>query len=132
MPTVAEERQIRAVVRGSRSFTERTVRRLALEVHANLVETTPVDTGWARANWVPKIGEPITEPVGQPGATGTFAAQSAAAAGVLDVAQYQLQQGRIHVTNNVPYIQRLNDGYSRQEPAGFVQRAIRKALDLVL
>ena len=32
------------------------------------------------------------------------------------------------VSNNVKYITRLNDGYSRQAPAGFVQSAIRKAV----
>lgn len=32
--------------------------------------------------------------------------------------------GPIYLTNNVPYIVPLNDGHSKQAPAGFVQRAI--------
>ncbi len=31
---------------------------------------------------------------------------------------------KIYITNNLPYIRRLNDGYSKQAPAGFVERAV--------
>ena len=34
----------------------------------------------------------------------------------------------VHITNNVPYIEALNEGHSPQEAAGFVQRAIARAL----
>jgi formaldehyde-activating enzyme involved in methanogenesis len=32
------------------------------------------------------------------------------------------------VSNNVPYINRLNEGHSAQAPAGFVQQAVAKAV----
>ncbi len=35
--------------------------------------------------------------------------------------------GRLFLSNNVPYISRLNDGSSGQAPAGFVQAAIARA-----
>jgi hypothetical protein len=39
-------------------FVEKQIVRLTLEATANFVQATPVDTGWARANWVPQIGTP--------------------------------------------------------------------------
>ncbi|HEX2242748.1 MAG TPA: hypothetical protein VHK27_05760 [Gammaproteobacteria bacterium] len=30
---------------------------------------------------------------------------------------------QLHIQNNVPYIERLNDGWSSQAPAGFVEKA---------
>jgi hypothetical protein len=40
--------------------------------------------------------------------------------------QYKLKKPgeQIHITNNAPYIRQLNDGSSKQAPAGFVERAI--------
>lgn len=34
----------------------------------------------------------------------------------------------IDITNDAPYIMRLNDGWSAQTPAGFIERAIDEAL----
>ena len=36
--------------------------------------------------------------------------------------------GPIYITNNVPYINSLNGGHSQHAPAGFVERAIVKAV----
>lgn len=123
--------QIRAIVRGLERLTERIVTKITLDVTANLVETTPVDTGWARANWVPAIGRPFS--VDLSGVTPT--AQNAAAAGSQQQAAlagvatgYKLSMGKVFVSNNVPYILGLNDGNSAQAPSGFVQRAIQKAV----
>lgn len=123
-------RQVRVVARDLRQFTERTVKRLALNVNAELVKRTPIDTGWARANWVPNIGGPY--PI-------TAGSREQAEAGRID---FGPQQGglaaiattytlgpEIHQTNNVPYIQLLNAGSSQQAPAAFVQAAILRAVE---
>lgn len=109
----------------------RAVIKAVLDTLANLVAApseggTPVDTGWARANWIPSIGESGRDPIGEPGNSGTAsAAQQSGMAGVLG---YDISQGKVYITNNVPYIGALNDGHSQQQPRGFVQRAINKAL----
>ena len=41
---------------------------------------------------------------------------------------YRLNKGKAFISNNVPYIRRLNDGHSKQAPVGFIQRAVRKAV----
>ena len=118
--------QVRAIVQSLERVTERAIVKITLDVTANLIETTPVDTGWARANWVPKIGETDDQPVGNPGDAGVAAA--AQASGQASIPSYRLEQGKITIANNVPYVPILNDGHSSQAAAGFVQRAIQKAV----
>ncbi len=82
---------------------------------------TPVDTGHARANWVPSVGAPFAVEV--PGISSTEHD-----AGVAAVLGYKLGDGPTWITNNVPYILALNDGWSSQQPAGFIERAIDETL----
>lgn len=132
---------IRVVFRELRGFTERVVQRIVLDATANLIEDTPVDTGWARANWIPSIGSPPTRPAGARlgrDARGRFtsigdpdvgAARAAQQVGIATIATgYTLEQGNVSITNNVPYIRFLNEGSSSQAPPMFVQMAIARAL----
>lgn len=122
-------RAIKVVVRDLNGFVERTVQRIALNVVANLQEDTPVDTGWARANWIPQIGSPFE---------GTAGTREAAESGNVDQATQQFGIATvatgyklgppIYITNNVPYIETLNEGSSSQAPAAFVQAAILRAV----
>lgn len=119
---------VRVVVESLEGFTEKLIKRLALNVTANLVEDTPVDTGWARANWVPQVGSPRSSPAG------TRAAAEAGSidrgpqiSGQADIFLYKLGPA-IHITNNVPYIKSLNAGSSTQAPSAFIQAAILRAV----
>ena len=95
---------------------------LAINIHAELVATTPVDTGWARSNWLPAIGAPPT--IG-----GTRAEASIEPTADLGaVLAFKLSDGQIFVSNHVPYIRHLNFGHSKQAPADFVEAAIDKVL----
>ena len=111
------------------------VRQLSLVVDRELVLATPVDTGRARSNWVVSLDQPITsqrEPY-QPhphgskgGGAGTAEGANAQAAmeqGAGVIARRRPGQG-LHITNNVPYLKRLDEGHSKQAPANFVRRAI--------
>jgi hypothetical protein len=85
---------------------------------------TPVDTGHARANWVPSVGSPALDEV-----AGT--SSSAHDAGVAAVLQFKLDAGALFVSNAVPYIRRLNEGHSKQAPALFVEAAVDRALTTI-
>lgn len=125
-----EDAQVRAVVEAIDQFTERAVTRLALNITANLVEDTPRDTGWAAANWVPAIGVSRDTTEGtEPTPQEVAARASEQAAATTALFSYRLPRGAIFINNNVPYIPRLNDGYSRQAPAGYVQNAIRRGVN---
>lgn len=108
------------------------VRQVAIVADREIVLATPVDTGRARANWIVTIGSP-TSSVREPfveGASEVANTQAAIASGAEAIGRYRLGSS-IFIQNNLPYIGRLNDGYSRQAPANFVQQAIVRAAEIV-
>ena len=96
------------------------VRRVAVAVDTAVVLATPVDTGRARSNWQVNIGSPAS---GTVPTFGNNAASKAVAAAQAQIGTYR-GGSAIHITNNLAYIGRLNDGYSAQAPAGFVSAAV--------
>ena len=120
--------QVRIVVKSLDKFTEKLVQRLSLNVTANLIEDTPVDTGWARSNWVPSIGKPRSKTAGTRAAAENGSIDNAPQSnGTLALLNYKLGPS-VFISNNVPYIHRLNSGSSRQAPSAFVQNAILRAV----
>lgn len=94
---------------------DRMIRMLALEALSRIVLKTPVDTGRARGNWQVGINRP---PKGEaersdPGGGGTIQAGQAALA---NLPPYPI----VYITNNLPYIERLEHGHSGQAPQGMV------------
>jgi len=123
--------QVRVVMSALDRFSESFIKKITLDVVANLSRApseggTPVDTGWARANWLASVTQPITEPAGTP--ESVEAAEGEKEAGLGRVLAYRLTAGPVFISNNVPYITRLNDGSSDQAAEGFVQRAIQEAV----
>ena len=109
----------------------RLVQRLGLDVNANLIARTPVDTGWARANWLASIGAPIERDLSavDPNTGIISSARGEQASGQAAIAtRYNINQGSIFIVNNVPYIIFLNFGSSAQAPAMFVEQAISDAI----
>lgn len=133
----AEVDQIDLIVADLDLFTQGEIIALALNVNANLRDNpplgTPIDTGWASANWLPSVGEAKvmdSKPALSSGPTvAEIAARAAVAdAGLNDVLAWRLTDGPIFSTNNTEYIAALNDGHSPQSPRGFVTNAIIKAI----
>lgn len=85
-------------------FSQKKGKELAAAVHSELYDTTPVRSGRARNGWFVQVGP---------------------AANV----EFSIRIGPIYVVNDVPYIGRLNDGWSTQAPAGFIQIAVARAVD---
>ena len=94
---------------------EKTVRAVALVVDSTLVATTPVLTGRARANWNPSLNVPDTA-LREPNQKKPIDPINSA---------YKITD-TILISNNLPYIKRLNEGYSKQAPAGFVDAALER------
>lgn len=89
--------------------------KIALDLFKRVILDTPVKSGRARGNWQVAIGKvpngtlELTDKTGQ----ATISRATATTAG--------LKAGDvIYLVNNLPYIQRLEDGYSGQAPAGMV------------
>lgn len=113
------------VVRLLRVATEKEVIKLVVDVHADLATETPVDTGWAASNWIISMGSFSNEPVGSP----ENVSNVASLAGLAGVLTWSIKKGIIYITNNVPYIQRLNEGSSRKAPAGYVDMIIQRRVN---
>ncbi|WP_321832615.1 hypothetical protein [Thalassovita sp.] len=99
--------------------------KIALDLFERVIMATPVDSGRARANWQVTIGTvpngtlDLTDKTGQ----ATISRATATAAG--------LKAGDvIYMVNNLPYIQRLEDGYSGQAPAGMVGLAVQDCQEI--
>lgn len=102
---------------------EKGVRKAVLAIDNALVNTTPVDTGRAKSNWLPNLDGPAEGTVGVGGALG----KTAGVVGRFDIDV----NSAIHLTNNLPYIAKLDRGSSEQQPAGFVRRAILAGVAVV-
>ena len=104
---------------------------LAIEFATEVVPATPVDTGRARGNWQAGLSRrPVGEIVGVYGGRGGLnlgARGDSSIEQIRRVARAAKPRQRIYITNNVPYIERLNDGYSNQAPKRFVQMALQRA-----
>lgn len=95
------------------------MRRVALNIDSALVLTTPVDTGRARSNWQVSIGKTAAGTIDQPMSPSETVGNAKS-----ELAKLRDSDDRIHITNNLPYIQRLNEGWSPQQPPGYVDTAI--------
>lgn len=105
---------------------DRLVRRCALATDASVVIATPVDTGRARSNWQVELGQAATgvlDPIDKSG-------QGAISAGTKVIQGYK-SGSSVNITNNLPYIERLNDGWSAQAPAGFVEKAVQVGINAI-
>jgi hypothetical protein len=108
------------------------VKKMMGSIQVELELSTPVDTGWAEANWVPSMGAPIVRSLPE------FAIHEreakAAQVPAAEAEQVSLKSSfmaknppkpiDMYITNNVSYIIDLNEGTSPKAPPGFVQVAI--------
>jgi hypothetical protein len=98
---------------------EKAVRQGVVLAAQGIVLRTPVDTGRARANWVLGVGSVNVATTAVTDKDGALTL-SKIAAGLPRSSAGQI----IYVTNTLPYIQRLEDGWSKQAPAGMVKSTL--------
>lgn len=81
-----------------------------------VIMDTAVDTGRARGNWQTSVGQPVTSQIERQGAEGAMAevaTNTPAGAGQETM-----------LANNLPYIEKLENGWSDQSPQGMVRRNV--------
>lgn len=96
--------------------TEQVVRKVVLDCAKSVVTMSPVDKGTFKGNWDYGVGSAPSQ---------TF--EAADSSGAVSIARIQSKSsgvqmvGKTHfIANNIPYAQRLENGYSRQAPNGMV------------
>ncbi len=97
------------------------IRKIAIECFKRIILGTPVDTGRARGNWQCTTGSMAGGTVENLDKTGS----ATIAAMISEVSGWTPKDDLpAFITNNLPYIQRLNEGWSKQAPAHFVEQVI--------
>lgn len=127
--------QANFIIADLKNFVRGEIVALGLNVNANLRDSpplgTPIDTGWASANWVPSVDAPFIEASDQPDdiTAGMVAARGAQAQqGINNILGWNFNNGSVFSTNNVPYIGALGAGHSPQSPSGFILIAVERAV----
>lgn len=101
-----------------KSLGDVAVRKICLELTSSVVLKTPVDTGRARGNWFGTVNTPSNETSTKTDKNGASTIGEAQAA-------IKAAPGQIYyLSNNLPYIRRLEYGYSKQAPKGMVRITI--------
>lgn len=91
------------------------VRRSTFQLFKSVVDLSPVDTGRFRGNWFPSHGLVLQEVSEAAGSNDSYARLARV---------YEFPVGGIvYMTNNLPYAQRLEHGWSKQAPTGMVQKS---------
>lgn len=96
---------------------EDAIQATAFQLFSDIIRATPVDEGTARANWILTFNQPSTATVK------TKDTSPNGQSSIAKVSQriFDKERDRYILTNNLPYIERLEFGYSKQAPAGMVR-----------
>ena len=101
---------IKKASEGIETSVDEITRKIALIAYDGITKKTPVDTGRARGNWNFSVGSP--DSTIDENATKIKPAKLKKGDGLED----------IYITNNLPYIKRLEDGHSKiKAPKGMVK-----------
>lgn len=105
---------------------ETVMRQVSIKLFSAIIKATPVDTGRARNNWFASGSTPSQETTtyGAPQGTATIQRATAVINTATDWHEFTL-------TNNLPYIQRLEYGWSKQAPQGMVRTNISRFQQLI-
>jgi hypothetical protein len=139
---------VRSFVADLRRFAEKTrirsdkvVRKVTFDLLGEVTRRTPVDMGWARANWQLGIeGRPMGTVGEQPkrikankAKHGVGHYESAKAVANQQMSNFSsVKAGGVnYIVNNVPYIMALENGSSKQAPGGMARLTVVEFQDIV-
>lgn len=104
------------------------VRLTTVLTHQLIVMRTPFKSGRAISNWQVSVGAANVTQIPTYGKNRVRAQRAAIAQGLaeLEVKKIAAAGNLVWITNNLPYINRLNNGHSSQAPRGFVNTSIQE------
>ena len=115
-----------------KSQTENAMKIAIVECMRQLTISTPVDTGRARFGYFCTVGNPSDAvPDAAPKSGKLYYPYPDIAIRLSEMGKFSISD-TLYITNNVPYIVRLNNGYSKQAPARFVERSAAIAQQAVI
>ncbi|HBC7939267.1 TPA: HK97 gp10 family phage protein [Escherichia coli] len=105
---------------------EKVMRQVSIKLFSAIIKASPVDTGRFRMNWMASGGTPAsgtTDATDKSGNTATGNVTNF----VLKAADWK----EFTLTNNLPYAQRLEYGWSQQAPQGMVRTNVSRFQQLI-
>ena len=97
-------------------YAEEMVRGTLFSLASRIIKESPVDTGRFRGNWQASLNTP------KQGRLQQFDKSGASAINDMSSVVAGLKMGQtFYLANNLPYARRLEYGYSKQAPSGFLR-----------
>ncbi len=120
------ERSIENFIKKAKRNPELVVRQVTIKLYSQIILASPVDTGRFRMNWQATVDNP---------ATGILIADdpsgSRAISRVTQFVQGSVKWDEFRLTNNLPYAERLEYGWSQQAPQGMVRVTVSRFQRLI-
>lgn len=111
-------------IKTKKEHAPKLMRMFMFEFYRQITLSTPVDTGRARWGWNCSIGRPdMTNPP-----EGKYTLDAGRAVETFSISAVN-GKDTLYVANAVPYIGKLNEGWSRQAPARFVELSFETAFN---
>lgn len=130
--TTAQARRVTVAID---KFCSRVVSKIVLEIEKELTKRTMKVTTLASVNWIPSVGRPYVHRFGKkkmwnPAFRRSLVPTSVAIQrmGRSLVKAYRLQDDKLYIRNNIPYIGHLDEGRNRQKAKAWVAASIDAAL----
>lgn len=117
---------IQAFVAKAKKNPETVMRSVSLKLFSAIIKASPVDTGRFRGNWQTTGATPASGLIAGVDPTGNKAVNSAATF-ITNAPGWDT----FTVTNNLPYAERLEYGWSKQAPVGMVRVNIARFQQLI-
>lgn len=117
---------IQAFVAKAKKNPETVMRSVSLKLFSAIIKESPVDTGRFRGNWQTTGVTPATGLIAGVDPTGNKAVNSAATF-ITNAPGWDT----FTLTNNLPYAERLEYGWSKQAPVGMVRINIARFQQLI-
>lgn len=115
------EKSIENFIKKAKKNPELVVRQVTIKLYSQIILASPVDTGRFRMNWQATYGSPATGII-----IGDDPSGSRAIARATNFVMNSPEWDEFRFTNNLPYAERLEYGYSRQAPQGMVRVTVSR------
>ena len=117
------ELRLNTAVLETQEKIEDAVQVIAMDTLRGVVLKSPVDTGRFRGNWIVSINSPSMAQTPATDASGSGTINKGMAA----IEGYDVETtSRIYIQNNMPYGNRLENGWSKQAPKGMVSLTLNE------
>lgn len=115
------ERSIENFIKKAKKNPELVVRQVTIKLYSQIILASPVDTGRFRMNWQASVDKPATGILIGDDPSGARATNR-----ITQFVTTSTKWDEFRLTNNLPYAERLEYGYSRQAPSGMVRVTVSR------